>query len=93
MERPVTVNILGNEFVIKDEGGGERVSRLAEYMNEKAREIDGDTVGLSEKRKIILVALNIANDYLQVLKEKEELVAGIRERSKALINNINSTIS
>lgn len=92
MERPVTVNILGNEFVIKDEGDGERVSRLAEYMNEKAREIDGDTVGLSEKRKIILVALNIANDYLQVLKEKEELVAGIRERSKALINNINSTI-
>ena len=93
MEKPVTVNILGNEYVIKSEEDGDRVFKLAEYMNEKVKELDDNTEGLSEKRKVILLALNIANDYFHVLRERDELIAGIRERSRALINNINSTIS
>jgi cell division protein ZapA len=93
LEKPVTVNILGNDYVIKSEEEAEKVYKIAEYMNEKVKEIDGNTEGLSEKRKVILVALNIANDYFQVLKERDELIASIHQRSKALINNINSTIS
>lgn len=93
MEKPVTVNILGNEYVIKSEEDAEKVNRIADYMNEKVKEINDNTEGLSEKKKVILVALNIANDYFQVLKERDELIARIRQRSKELINNINSTIS
>lgn len=93
MEKSVTVNILGNEYVIKSEEDAEQVYKIAEYMNEKVKEIDDNTEGLSEKKKVILVALNIANDYFQVLKERDELLAGIRQRSRELINNINSTIS
>lgn len=93
MEKPVTINILGNEYMIKSEEDSEKVYKIAEYLNEKVKEIDDNTEGLSEKRKVILVALNIANDYFQALKERDELIAAIRERSKALINNINSTIS
>jgi len=93
LEKPVTVNILGNEYVIKSEEDAEKVNRIADYMNEKVKEINDNTEGLSEKKKVILVALNIANDYFQVLKERDELIARIRQRSKELINNINSTIS
>jgi cell division protein ZapA len=92
LEKPVTVNILGNEYVIKSEEDSEKVYKIAEYMNEKVKEIDSNTEGLSEKRKVILIALNIANDYFQALKERDELIASIRQRSNALINNINSTI-
>lgn len=93
MEKPVTVNILGNEYSIKSEEDTEQVYKIAEYMNEKVKEIDDNTEGLSEKKKFILVALNIANDYFQVKKERDELLSGIRQRSKELINNINSIIS
>lgn len=93
MEKPVTVNILGNEYVIKSDEDTEQVYKIAEYMNEKVKEINDNTEGLSEKKKIILVALNIANDYFQVLKERDELLASIRQRSRELINSINSTIS
>ncbi|MBN1626711.1 MAG: cell division protein ZapA [Deltaproteobacteria bacterium] len=93
MEKPVTVNILGNEYVIKSKEDAEQVYKIAEYMNEKVKEIDDNTEGLSEKKKVILVALNIAGDYFQVLKERDELLAGIRQRSRDLIDNINSTIS
>ncbi len=92
MEKPVTVNILGNEYAIKSEEDPRQVYKIAEYMNEKLKEIDENTEGLSEKKKVILVALNIANDYFQVLKERDELLAGIRQRSRELIDNINSTI-
>lgn len=93
MEKPVTVNILGNEYSIKSEEDTEQVYKIAEYMNEKVKEINDNTEGLSDKKKVILVALNIANDYFQVKKERDELLAGIRQRSKELINNINSIIS
>lgn len=93
MEKPVTINIFGNEYVIKSEEDSEKVYKIAEYLNEKVKEINCNTEGLSEKRKVILVALNIANDYFQVLKERDELIASIRQRSEALIDDINSTIS
>lgn len=92
MEKPITVNILGNEYLIKSEEDTEKVYKIAEYVNEKVKEINDNTEGLSEKRKVILVALNIANDYFQALKERDDLIASIRQRSNAIIDNINSTI-
>lgn len=92
MEKPISVNILGNDYIIQSEEDSEKVYKLAEYVNKKVKEIDDNVNGLSDRRKIILVALNIANDYFQILKEKDELINDIRQRSSALINNIDSTI-
>ena len=92
MEKPIKINILGNEYLIKSEEDTEKVYKIAEYVNEKVKEIDNNMAGLSEKRKVILMALNIANDYFQVLKERDELIASIKQRSTAIIDNINSTI-
>jgi cell division protein ZapA len=93
LEKPITVNILGNDITIKSEEDSEKVYKIAEYVNKKVKEIDDDASGLSDKRKVILVALNIANDYFQALKERDDLITNIRQRSNALINDINSTIS
>jgi cell division protein ZapA len=93
LEKPITVHILGDDYTIKSEEDPEIVYRISEYLNKKVKEIDEEVSGLSEKRKAILVALNIANDYFQTLKERDELKKNIRQRSNALIMNINSTIS
>lgn len=93
MEKSITVNILGNDITIKSEEEAEKVHKIAEYVNKKVNEINEEASGLSDKRKVILVALNIANDYFQVLKERDDLITNLRQRSNALINNINSTIS
>jgi cell division protein ZapA len=92
LEKPISVNILGNDYIIQSDEDSEKVYKLAEYVNKKVKEINDNINGLSERRKIILVALNIANDYFQILKEKDELINDIRQRSNALINNIDSTI-
>ena len=93
MEKPVKVRILDNEYLIKSEEDIEKVNEITEYVNNKAREINDNTEGLSEKKTIILTALNIASDYFQVLKERDALLTSIRQRSEALICNIDSLIS
>ena len=91
MEKPVKVKILDNEYLIKsDEEDIEKVYRVAEYVNKKIKEINDSSEGLSEKKTAILTALNIAGDYFQALKERDDLLLNIRERSEALIYNIDS---
>jgi len=92
LEKPITLNIFGDEYTLKSEEDPEIVYTITEYLNKKVKEINEEVSGLSEKRKAILVALNIANDYFQILKERDELINNIRQRSSDLIMNINSTI-
>jgi len=87
------VKILGNDYTIKSEEDSEKLYQIAEYVNKKVKEINENAEGLSEKKKAILVALDIANDYFQLMKEKDDLITSIRQRSNELINNINSTIN
>ncbi|MFC1820577.1 cell division protein ZapA [Thermodesulfobacteriota bacterium] len=93
MEKPVKIKILDNEYLIKSEEDIEKVYEVAEYVNEKVKEINSNSEGLSEKKTIILTALIIASDYFQVLKERDDLLANISQRSKALIYNINTLMS
>jgi cell division protein ZapA (FtsZ GTPase activity inhibitor) len=91
LEKPIKVTILNNEYLIKSEEGDiEKVYKIAEYVNEKVKEINDNSEGLSEKKAVILTALNIAGDYFQALKERDDLINNIRQRSKALVCNIDS---
>jgi cell division protein ZapA len=58
--QPVKVKILDQEYLIKSEEDSEQVYRIAEYVNEKLREIKDNTEGLSDKKVAMLAALTIA---------------------------------
>ncbi|HJX33557.1 MAG TPA: cell division protein ZapA [Desulfatiglandales bacterium] len=92
-EKPVKVKILDSEYLIKsDEEDIEKVYKIAEYVNEKIKEINDSTEDLTVKKTAILTALNIAGDYFQVLKERDDLLINIRKRSEVLIHNIDSFV-
>lgn len=90
MAKPIKVRIRDQEYLIKSDEDREEVYRIAEYVNERIDEIDDNSEGLSEKKTVILAALNIASDYFQVLKERDDLLNSIHQRSKTLIYNIDS---
>jgi len=90
--QPVKVKILDQEYLIKSEEDSEHVSRIAEYVNNKLHEIKDSTEGLSEKKAAILVALTIASEYFQLLKERDDFSAHIRQRTKTLIYTIDSVM-
>lgn len=90
--QPVRVRIGDNEYLVKAENNEEQVFKIAAYVNDKLKEIEDNTQGLSEKKTAILAALNIASEYFKILKERDELLADIRERTEAMIYNIDSVM-
>lgn len=93
MDKPIKINIRGNEYYIKsDENDIDNISRIEEYVNEKLKEISESIEGLSERKTVILTAVYIASEYFQVLKERDALQKKIAEKSESLILSINDNL-
>ena len=92
MVQAVKVRILDREYLVTSEEGQEQVQRIAEYVNEKLREVQNNTEGLSEKKTAILAALNIASEYFLLLKERDDLLARLWQRTELMIHNIDSVM-
>jgi len=92
LAQPVKVRILDREYLVTSEENQEEVQRIAEYVNEKLREVQNNTEGLSDKKTAILAALNIAGEYFQLLKEQDDLLSRLRQRTELLIHNIDSVM-
>jgi cell division protein ZapA len=90
--KQIKVIIYDQEYVIKSEENAEQLDRIADYVNDKLKEIQDNTEGLSEKKMAILVALNIASEYFQAIKERDELSVNIRQRTETLLDNIDSVM-
>jgi cell division protein ZapA len=89
---PVKVRIRNAEYLVQGEDNEQQVQRIADFVNDKLKEIEQGTEGLSEKRTAILAALDIAGDYFQILKEKENLLTSVRQRTQSLIRSIDSVL-
>lgn len=92
MTQPIKVRILDHEYLIKSDEDVEQVFKIAQYVNEKLEEVNDTNKGLSVKKTAILTALNIASEYFQIQKERDELLTEIRQRAKTLIYNIDSVM-
>ena len=89
---PVKIRIFDQEYRLKSEENEEQVQRIAEYVNGKLKEVMDNTEGLSEKKMAILVALDIASDYFRLLKERDDLLGHIRQRTEGLIDHIDTVM-
>ncbi len=88
----VKIEILGREYNIKSDQGEERVKRIGEYINLKVKEITEGTPNISTLSAAILTALNIANDYFDLLEERENLKRELGVKTGRLAELIHSVI-
>jgi len=93
MEDKFTIKIKDTEYAIRSSDDREQILKAAEYVDRKLREIDEFKKELSEDRKAILTALDIAGDYFQLIKEKEVLLAEINNRSKRLLQHLDLALN
>ena len=89
---PVRVRIRDHEYLIRSDEGEEQVLRVADYVNNKLKEAETLTEGLSERKTAILAALQIASDYFQALKDRDEMSAKLRNRTERLMNHIDTAM-
>lgn len=93
MDDKVTIRIKDTEYAIRGSDDREQILKAAEYVNKKLREISEFRKELSEDKKAILTALDIAGDYFQLIKEKEVLLAEINNRSKRLLQRLDLALN
>ena len=90
MEKPIRIKLLEREYLIKSDENEERVKNIAQYIHDKFGEIRENTEGLSETKTAILAAFDIASEYFQLLKARDDLVENIESRALALNSHIDS---
>ena len=93
MDDKVTIRIKDTEYAIRGSDDREQILKAAEYVDKKLREINDFKQELSEDKKAILTALDIAGDYFQLIKEKEVLLAEINNRSKRLLQRLDLALN
>jgi len=90
LEQPVRVKILDQEYLIRSEEGEEQVKRVAEFVDERFREIREHSQGLSDTKTAILAAFHIASEYFQVMKDHTDLEKDVQDRVRALSLHIDT---
>lgn len=80
----VRVNIFNKEYVIKGDTDPGYIEALAQYVDDKIREVVGNTGLAAELKVVILASMNIADELYrtrrELKEEKERAVAEIRDR-------------
>ena len=92
MASRVKVRILDNEYIIESELNRTEVIEVAQFVDEKCREIRSSTAGLTDKKIAILAAFEIASDYLKLLKKEDHIKDDIQKKVQAITYHIDSII-
>ena len=88
MSNRVRIRILDSEYIIESDLDRAEIIEIAQFVDEKCREIRDATQGLTEKKIAILAAFEIASDYLKLLKQE----INRRKKVQAISYNIDSAI-
>lgn len=88
MKKRFNIKVLGQEFSVLSDKEDAHVARVVQYVNDKAREIERSTRNQTTLKIGILVALNIAEEYLKLKGEKDDIFDQLEKKSENLIHFI-----
>ncbi len=71
--KSIELKVFGNNIKIVTDEDEEYVFKVVSYLNSKMDEISKKVKIASDSEKMVLVALNIADEYMKLLDEKGEL--------------------
>ncbi len=77
----VEVKIFNQTYYVRGDGDAEYIVKLAEYVDQRMREVSGSTLTADSLRVAILTALNIADELYKMRIRLEQLDNSLAERS------------
>ena len=81
MEQTIRVEIYNQTYSIRSDGDNEYILRLAEYVDQKMREISSGTLTVDSLKVAILAALHIADELHQHKHQHAQTDAQLAARS------------
>jgi len=90
----ITVNIYGQDYMLKSEGDSEYINKIAHIVQDKMKEIENTGLDSnSQQLKIaVLAAMNIADELLQSQDKKNKLITNIETKGNLFIEYIDDRI-
>ena len=85
-----TVQIMGREYKIKGFADKDYIIKVAEYVNEKMKELSKSSSFPSHDRLAILAALNIVDELFQEKQKTSETLNTIEHKADDLIAMLES---
>ncbi|MEW6446727.1 MAG: cell division protein ZapA [Bacillota bacterium] len=73
-ENRVEVEIGGEPYILKSDAPSEYIERVARLVNNRIKEVRARNSRLSLLKATVVAALNIADDYLRLRDDHEDLV-------------------
>lgn len=89
MVKSFRVNILGRDYHIKSEESDDDVRGVIQYLEKKAEDV-AKRVG--EKNAMVLVALNIADEYFRERKKNFEYKLRVKNKIEKIVSLIDSKL-
>ncbi len=84
----VPIEVLGHQYFVRTDGDEEHVRRVADYVNNKSKEIMEATHTISTVDLFIKVAINLADELLQERSAREMLREQVAQEVQDLIRGI-----
>lgn len=76
----VTVEIYGEKYALKGDADADRILRIAEVVDRRMKKIAKANPGLSPSKITVLAALNLADDYLRLEQDYQQLMELLKEQ-------------
>ena len=90
----LTVNIYGQEYVLRSTANQDYINKIADYVNSKMKEIEGTGLDASSQQlKIaVLSAMNIADELFQSVDKNSKIITTIEAKGNSFIEYIDDRI-
>ncbi len=89
----IDVEIFGQSYKIRGDADEKHILKLAEYVDEKMREIVEATSTVDTMKVAILASLNIADEYFQIKKELDRIEDEARKRVEKYQDSLDEIIN
>jgi cell division protein ZapA len=91
-EKTVKVVIFGEEYPIRGDVDESYILRVADYVDEKMKEIALKSRNKSPNRIAILAALNMAGELIDLKDNQEKSISNVEDRAKNILDLIDSRL-
>ena len=88
----VKVNIYGTEYPVKGDADPEYIQEVADYLDEKMREVGRSLTVKSSTKVAVLAALNITDELFRTRRDQQEQAEAFEERLHQLSDRIEERI-
>ncbi|MEN6414458.1 MAG: cell division protein ZapA [Veillonellales bacterium] len=75
----ITVEIFGESYALKGDLEAERVKRIAALVDERMKQVAKTDSRLSPSKVAVLAALNLADDFLRLEQDYQQLIQMVKE--------------